>query len=214
MVSQNVFWKIVKGICPTYLQNYLPVIQHSRNPSRQNLFSAIPSKTYYFGNSIFPYSVNQWNNLDPVIRSIVKISRFKTSLLKFIRPSLAYGFNLNDYVRLKILTRLRLNLSHLYEHKFRQNFQDTVNSLCSCSLESESTTHFLLHCPFYNNQRIALFVSIRYIDVTNSNLCEDNLVNTLLYGNNELYSSETNARIFNCTICYLKSSEWFEAKLF
>ena len=30
----------------------------------------------------------------------------------------------------------------------------------------------------------------------------------------ELYSSETNRRILNCTICYLKSSERFEAKLF
>ena len=105
------FWKIVKGICPTYLQNYLPVIQHSRNPTRQNLFSAIPSKTYYFGNSIFPYSANQWNNLDPVIRSIVKSSMFKKSLLKFIIPSQTYVYNVNDYVSLKLLTRLRLNLS-------------------------------------------------------------------------------------------------------
>ena len=46
------------------------------------------------------------------------------------------------------------------------------------------------------------------------NLSEDNLVNTLLYGNNELYCSETNTRILNCTICYLKSSERFEGKLF
>ena len=105
------FWKIVKGISPTYLQNYLPVIQHSRNPTRQNLFSAIPSKTDYFGNSFFPYSVNQWNNLDPAIRSIDKISMFKKSLLKFIRPSQAYVYNVNDYVGLKLLTRLRLNLS-------------------------------------------------------------------------------------------------------
>ena len=47
------FWKIVKGISPTHLQNYLPVIQYSRNPTRQNLYSAIPSKTDYFGNSFF-----------------------------------------------------------------------------------------------------------------------------------------------------------------
>ena len=63
------FWKIVKGISPTYLQNYLPVIQHSRNPTIQKLFSVIPSKT--------DYSVNQLNNLDPVIRSAVKIYMFK-----------------------------------------------------------------------------------------------------------------------------------------
>ena len=128
--------------------------------------------------------MNQWNNLEPVIRSIVKISMFIKSLLKFIRPSQAYVYNVNYYVGLKILTRLVLSLSHLYEHKFRHNFQDTVNPLCSCSLESESTTHFLLHCPFYNNQRIDLFVSIRDIDVAISNLSEDNLINTLLYGNN------------------------------
>ena len=89
--------------------------------------------------------MNQWNNLDPIIRSIVKISKFKKSLLKFIRPSQAYVHNVNDYVGLKVLTRLRFNLSHSYEHKFRHNFQDTVNPLCSCSLESESTTNFLLH---------------------------------------------------------------------
>ena len=75
--------------------------------------------TDYFGNSFFPYSVNQWNNLDPVIRNTVKISMFKKLLLKFIRPSQAYVYNVNDYVGLKLLTRLRLNLSHLYEHKFR-----------------------------------------------------------------------------------------------
>ena len=79
------FWKIVKGISPTYLQNYLPVIQHSRNPTRKNLFSVIPSKTDYFGNSFFPNFVNQWNNLDPVIRNTLKISIFKKSLLKFIK---------------------------------------------------------------------------------------------------------------------------------
>ena len=66
--------------------------------NQTNLFSAIPSKTDYFGNSFFPYSVNQWNNLEPVIRSIVKISMFKKSLLKFIRPSQAYVYIVNYYV--------------------------------------------------------------------------------------------------------------------
>ena len=34
------FWKIVKGISLTYLQNYLPVIQHSRNLTYLALFLA------------------------------------------------------------------------------------------------------------------------------------------------------------------------------
>ena len=88
MVSQNVYiLENCQSISPTYLQNYLPVIQHSRNPTRQ--FSAIPSKTDYFGNSFFPHLL---------IRRTVKISMFKKSLLKFVRPSQAYVYNVNDYV--------------------------------------------------------------------------------------------------------------------
>ena len=42
---------------------------------------------------------------------------------------------------IKYLTRLRLGLSHLNDHKFRHNFQDCLNPLCPCSLKVESTIH-------------------------------------------------------------------------
>ena len=51
---------------------------------------------------------------------------------------------------------LRVNLSHLREHKFHHNFLDTLNPLCSCSLEIESTSHYLLRCPFYTHIRKTL----------------------------------------------------------
>ena len=35
---------------------------------------------------------------------------------------------------IKYLTRLRLGLSHINDHKFRHNFQDRLNSLCPCTL--------------------------------------------------------------------------------
>ena len=47
-------------------------------------------------------------------------------------------YKIHDPIGLKLLTRMRVNLSHLREHKFRHNFLDTLNSLCSCSLEIES----------------------------------------------------------------------------
>ena len=208
------FWKIVKGLSPNYLTNYLPCFQHSHNPTRQNTFSVFPSKTDYFANSFFPYCINQWNNLDPAIRNINTISMFKKALLKYIRTSPSLVYNVTDYVGLKLLTRLRLNLSHLCEHKFQHNFQDTVNPLCSCSLESESVTHFLLHCHFYTNQRKTLFDSLHDINTSIPNLSDDKLVNVLLYGDNNLYNTEINTLILNCTICFLKSSERFDNALF
>ena len=44
----------------------------------------------------------------------------------------------------KILSRMRLGFSHLREHKFRHNFADTVNPLCSCILETASAKHFFV----------------------------------------------------------------------
>ena len=45
---------------------------------------------------------------------------------------------------LEFINRSRLGFNHLREHKFRQNFADTKNPLCSCTLETENTEHFFL----------------------------------------------------------------------
>ena len=55
-------------------------------------------------------------------------------------------FSRSDPVGLKLLTRLRLNLSHLNEHKFRHNY--TVNSKGSYGVGAETTDHYLLRCLF------------------------------------------------------------------
>ena len=55
-----------------------------------------------------------------------KLEIFK-SLLNFIRPSESTVFNCHNPKRVKLLTRLRLGLSHLCEHKFKHSFQDSLN---------------------------------------------------------------------------------------
>ena len=102
--------------------------------------------TEYFANSFFPYTIKEWNNLSPEIRESVSYEVFKNSLLKLIRSSPDSLFKVSDSLGIKLLTRLHLGLSYLGEHKLNQNFQDTINPLCSCSLESESSTHSFLRC--------------------------------------------------------------------
>ena len=51
------------------------------------------------------------------------------------------------------MTRLRLNFSHLNEHKFRHGFKYTVDPLCKCGLKTETTLHFLLRCRLYSTIR-------------------------------------------------------------
>ena len=44
-------------------------------------------------------------------------------------------FNIDSSEGLEILTRIALGLSHLADHRFRHNFQDCVNPICSCGRE-------------------------------------------------------------------------------
>ena len=47
--------------------------------------------------------------------------------------------------------------SDLRELRFRHVFKDTLNPLCFCSIESETTAHYFLRCHFYNsNQNILM----------------------------------------------------------
>ena len=66
---------------------------------------------------------------------------FKKELLKFIRPEPNSTYNIKDTKGLKLLTKLRLGLSHLGEHKFRHNYQDCVSPMCYCGQDIETITH-------------------------------------------------------------------------
>ena len=69
------------------------------------------------------------DKLDMQIRRSESFLSFKNSLLKIGRPTAKPTYNIHNPIGLKFLTRFRLGLSHLKEHKFKHNFQDCVN-LC------------------------------------------------------------------------------------
>ena len=99
-----------------------------------------------------------------------------------------------------MLTSLRVNLSHLRAHKFHHSFLDTLNPLCSCSLnEIESTSHYILRCPFYIHIRGTLLENITAIIGDISDYSDDKLTNLILYGDN-IYSIEVNSTILKNTL--------------
>ena len=130
-----------------------------------------------------------------------------------VKPSENTIYNIHDPLGVKLLSRLRLGFSHLREHKFRHNFSDTINPLCPCSLEPETTTHFLLHCRNYSNLCTTLMSDLYSIDPSRIVTNETNLVQLLLFGNSK-YDFETNRKILLTTIKYLKNSLRFDEKLF
>ena len=114
---------------------------------------------------------------------------------------------------IKLLTRLQLGLSHLRDRKFRHCFQDTPNPLCDCSNDTETTTHFFLHCPSFHTPRQTLLNNIRNINEQILSHGEDQLTQTVLYGNPNV-NLTFNGLILNATIEYLISTERFKRPLF
>ena len=84
--------------------------------------------------------MKEWNNLDPQIRKSESISIFKSNILKFIRPKPNNVYYCHNHKGIKLLTRLRLGLSYLREHKFKHNFQDYLNAIFLCGNEIENST--------------------------------------------------------------------------
>ena len=53
-------------------------------------------------------------------------------ILEFTRHLPNSVFDIYNPYGIKLLTRLRLGLSHLNEHKFKHGFNDTINPICIC----------------------------------------------------------------------------------
>ena len=169
------------------------------NQSRSYLFQLVPSpniryfapnseniphfhtKHDFFKNSFFPTTIKEWNNLDPHIRKSKSISK-----------NVYYCHNPKE---IRLLTRLLLGLSHLREHKFKHIFHDCLNLLCLCSNETETSTHYRLHCPTYTNERMTLLNKIKSINWSILEFSDAVATKILPFGDNTL-SDSCNTLIF------------------
>ena len=132
------FFKLKKNKPPSYLFDIIPKVLSTRTTRNHNNIPLFNVKHEYFRNSFFPSTVIEWNKLDNNIRNSESVSAFKKQILKFIRPSPNSRFNVHNPHGIKLLTRLRVGVSHLREHKFRHNFQDSLDLLCNCSRHVET----------------------------------------------------------------------------
>ena len=97
------------------------------NTCNQDKIETHYCRTDLFKYSLFPYMIVKWNKFDVTVRNAKSLLIFKNLLLKIGRPIQNSIFKIHDPLGIKLLTRLRLGLSHLNEHRFRHNFQDYVS---------------------------------------------------------------------------------------
>ena len=150
-------------------------------------------KYKFFKKAFFPSSIIEWNKLDLAIQNTTSFNAFKESIPRFIRPAPNSIFQCHNSKGIKYITRLRVNSSHLREHKFKHLFEDAINPFCTCGVEEETTNDFVLDCSYYKNERHILFTSIRSIKSSILDQNDNNAVKTLLYGLDILMKHRTQA---------------------
>ena len=112
------------------------------------------------------------------------------------------------------MTRLCLGLSRLRKHKFNHNIQNCINPLCSCAMDIESTSHFFIHCPLFDDKTITLLSTRNKIDCKLIEKNESSLIKTLLFGNSLFdLKKKTPSFILDAYIAYILSTTRFEKAL-
>ena len=192
------FYKIFNEKYPSYLYNLIPNFNRVHNTRPSYNIPLIKINMIILKTIFFPSALSEWNKHDFNIRNSASLDTFKKKLLNFLQHCANCVFDIHNLRGIKLLKRLRLGL---HEHKFRHCFQDTFNPLCECGKDIESTLHFFLHCNNVLNPRQTNFQKIKNIDDNILSQSETQLIQTLLYGNQNC-DSNINRLIIKSTIEY------------
>ena len=110
------------------------------------------------------------------------------------------------------ISRIRLRLSYLREHKFKRSFHDKLNPICNCGNDVESAIQFFLQSPLYSNERRTILNSLVNIDHTLLDNTDFSLTQILLFGNTT-FNAIVNTKIINLTIDFVLSTKRFDEPL-
>ena len=133
--------------------------------------------------------------------------------MAFIKPSTNNTFHCHSPDGLKLITRLRLGLlSHIWLHKFKHNFQDTLNPICNYGTV-ETTIHYLLHCPNLSNERLALFNKLQSIDENILSRDDSNISKVLLFGDDS-FDDVKYTSVLTASIEYILSTKRFDVPFY
>ena len=116
------FYKIYKNKSPFYIFNLIPEKTSSNATRNVDCIPLIKIKHTFFKNTFFSSAIIEWNKLDPGIWKAESLGILKSNILKFLKSTPRSFFNCYNYKGIRLMTRLRLGLSHLREHKFDHNF--------------------------------------------------------------------------------------------
>ena len=175
------FYKTKSNGIPLYSAGLIPSESHLYNTRNARNITTDSFRNDALKYSFFRWTINERKKLTFNIRTS-SLNIFRGNLINVIlRPIPNSIFGIFNPPGLKLITRLRLGLSHLNGHRFIHSFNNCINPLCTCSLDIEQTVPYFIYCNYYNRTRLSLLDDLNTADWTSLNLSDLSLVNVLLY---------------------------------
>ena len=158
------FWSLNDRTTPTpaYIRDSLPQARQTdttRTLRNSTAMTQPKNRTTRFQKSFIPDTTRKWNKLPLAVRSQSSLKTFKSDISKLLGAQLppkyySFGSKLGNTLH----TQLRLGMSYLNSHIYQ--IQKTTHPYCPCGHHTETTLHFVLHCPLYTEHRHSLIQSI------------------------------------------------------
>ena len=108
---------------------------------------------------------------------------------------------------------MRVALDHLPKHKFKDSFQDGLNSIWNCGEDIETSSYYILQCQASLQESITLLNTASRIFPNIFDLNIAQLTEILLYGKENL-DNINNASLLDATIKSLIETKRFDVQLF
>ena len=193
------FCKIKGTYFSSYLHELIPERSHMYNTRSLEHVAILYQWNWYLQLFVFATTISEWNTLVSKIRQSKTLLTFQNGLINIWRSFIQPIYNVHNSVGLKLLTRVRLGLSHLSQHKFNHHFQCRLKLLCSCSLAVESVSHFFLHWHYYSNIRSTTLNELETTDINLLNQEDDIVIDIRLYGSTK-FNTNQNYWVLLCII--------------
>jgi hypothetical protein len=142
--------------------------QHAARTTRFNTSSGIiipRCSSSRFKNSPLISAITTWNRLDNNIRCEASPTKFRTHLSKLFPKPNPLPVHPNSLRSVQIAhMQMRMHFSNLNSHLASKGC--VPNPICPCNNPSETTDHYLFHCPLYNQPRSHMLTQISLINPT------------------------------------------------
>ena len=130
----------------------------------------------------------------------IQISESLSTFYKRSSPKSTYNCFSNKGI--KHIKSRRLVFLHR-DHKFKHDYHDSLNPICSCGLDIETTCHYLFQCPNFINERTLLLNDVSRITKNALPSCDTTFVKLLFY-DEDLFDSATNTLLISPCIDFFR----------